>query len=362
MVVDYRQRKSYKDVTMMNHYIVMTGTSEQSGGGITSVIRLIKKMPVWKKYNIYWLETQVDGNVLKKLWWVIKATIKAPIVISKCKIVHFQMVPGITLLTQLPALVFANLFGKKIVMTIHIGNQLEPYANDRIFKWWLSRSDLILLLAKRWEKLFKESYLDVKVKTDVLYNACEVRQYIPMSKKKKIILFAGTHDSNKAPDILLNAWNLLKDKYPDWHIVFCGNGDVDHYQRMAENLDLKECVEFRGYVVGKEKESLFRETSILCLCSYMEGFPMAVLEAWSNSIAVLTTPVGGLPDVIDEGHNCLTFPRGDFKALANRLRVCIENEDLRRNIAAEGHKMAINNFSVDAISRKLDETYRNILD
>ena len=134
----------------------MVGNSEQSGGGIASVINLIRKMPVWDKYGIYLLATQKDGNKLTKLWCVTKAALKAPFVISRCKLVHFQMVPGITLINQLPALLSAKLFRKKVVMSVHVGNQLEKYATDRFFKWWLRRADLVLLLAKRWENLFKE--------------------------------------------------------------------------------------------------------------------------------------------------------------------------------------------------------------
>lgn len=42
--------------------VMMVGTTEKSGGGVTSVIKLIKKMPVWNKYNIYWLGTQTQQN------------------------------------------------------------------------------------------------------------------------------------------------------------------------------------------------------------------------------------------------------------------------------------------------------------
>ncbi len=344
-----------------NCIVVMTGTSEHSAGGITSVIKLIKQMPVWEDYGIYWLETQADGNLLKKLWCVIIAAIKSPFCIAKSKIVHFQMVPGITLVTQFPALFFAKLFNKKIVMTIHIGNQLEPYAKDKIFKWWLNRSDLILLLAKRWEKLFVELYPDVKVPLDVLYNACEIRPFISMKDKKKLILFAGTHDTNKAPDLLINAWATLKDSYPDWQIAFCGNGNVSYYKKIANEKGLDDSVVFKGYIVGDEKEQYFHDASVLCLCSYMEGFPMTVLEAWSHGIAVITTPVGGLPDVIEDGSNCLVFPTGDSDKLAEQLSRIIGDEALRERIGMAGYKCAQDVFSFDVINKKLDDIYSKMI-
>lgn len=152
--------------------------------------------------------------------------------------------------------------------------------------------------------LFKESYADVKVPTDVLYNACEMRPFIPMSEKQKLILFAGTLDKNKALDLLLKAWASIKDKYPEWRIAVLGSGDRPYFEAMSQELGCSGTVSFKGYVVGEEKERYFHDASILCLCSYMEGFPMTVLEAWSHGIAMITTPVGGLPDVIEDGVWC----------------------------------------------------------
>lgn len=341
--------------------VVMVGNSERSGGGIASVINLIRKMPVWEKYGIKLLATQKDGDKLSKFWCVCKAAITAPFVIARCKIVHFQMVPGITLLTQLPALLSAKLFRKKVVMSVHVGNQLENYASDRFFKWWFRRADLVLLLAKRWEKLFKESYADVKVPTDVLYNACEMRPFIPMSEKQKLILFAGTLDKNKALDLLLKAWASIKDKYPEWRIAVLGSGDRPYFEAMSQELGCSGTVSFKGYVVGEEKEHYFHDASILCLCSYMEGFPMTVLEAWSHGIAVITTPVGGLPDVIEDGVNCLTFPVGDFKILSKQLERLMDNDELREKLANCAYRIVGEIFSLETINEKLDRVYTDLL-
>lgn len=342
--------------------VVMTGTSEDANGGITAVIRLMKKMPVWEKYNVYWLVTQTNevGNK-NKFWTALKAALKAPFVIWHCRIVHFHMVPGITLFVQLPELLIAKLFRKKIIMEVHVGNQLVPYASDRFFKWWFRRADLVLLLAKRWEKLFKESYADVKVPTDVLYNACEMRPFIPMSEKQKLILFAGTLDKNKALDLLIKAWASIKDKYPEWRIAVLGSGDRPYFEAMSQELGCSGTVSFKGYVVGEEKEHYFHDASILCLCSYMEGFPMTVLEAWSHGIAVITTPVGGLPDVIEDSNNCLIFPTGDYSKLAEQLEMLINNDELRMRVGEQGYLNAESNFSMMTINNKIDSIYSNLI-
>lgn len=340
---------------------MMIGTSEKSGGGISSVIRLIKKMPVWEKYSCYWLGTQTQRGAFWKLWQAIKAAFLAPVIMWRYDIIHFHMVPGITLLIQLPELMVAKLYGKKVILEVHIGNQLVPYADNKFFKWWLKRADLILLLARRWEALLKDSYKEVKAPTDVLYNACEVMPPVPTEEKKNLIIFAGTIHDNKAPDLLLEAWSLLKDKYPDWKLSFMGSGDITKYERMAEDLNVSDCIEFTGYVVGKQKTQRFHDASIYCMCSYVEGFPMVVLEAWSYSIAVVTTPVGGLPDVIEEERNCLTFPFGDAKTLASQLDRLISDKQLRTDISRGGYLYAQEHFSLDVVNKYLDNIYSNLM-
>lgn len=52
---------------------------------------------------------------------------------------------------------------------------------------------------------------------------------------------------------------------------------------------------------------------------------MGVLDAWTYSIPCVVTPVGGLPDVIKEGKNCLTFPFDDVDALTMQLRKLMES-------------------------------------
>ena len=341
--------------------VLMVGTAECSGGGITSVIKLIKRMPVWEQYSCYWLETQIQGNIFKKCLYALKASIKAPLIMWKYDIIHFNMVPGINLLIQLPELIVAKLYGKKVIAEVHVGNQLVTYAESKLFRWWLKRADLVLLLAKKWVELFKKQYSDVHTPVDVLYNACESHPPILFEKKKKIITFVGTIDDNKAPDLLLKAWAALKKKYPDWRLLFLGQGDINKFQKLTDELGLTDVVEFKGQVVGTHKQEIFHDSSIYCMCSYREGFPMAVLEAWTYSTAVVTTPVGGLPDVIENGENCLTFPFGDHDTLAAQLDKIISDNKLRRCISENGYITAQENFSLEKINHKLNDIYTKLL-
>lgn len=341
--------------------VMMVGTTEKSGGGVTTVIKLIKKMPVWEKYHIYWLGTQTQENKLWRLWYAIKAAFISPFLIWRYDIIHFHFVPGTCQITQLPQLICAKLYGKKIILEIHIGNQLKKHTKNNFFKWWLNQADQILLLAKHWEKLFHENYPEITTPVSVLYNACEMVSPIKREDKENLIIMAGWLNENKAPDILIKAWNQIKDKHRDWHITIMGNGEVERFKQMAINMNLGDSIDFPGYLTGEKKEIILHKSSIYCMCSYEEGFPMVVLESWARNTAVITTPVGGLPDVIKDNENCLIFPFGDSNALANCLEKLIENEDLRWFISENGRLTAQKNFSLESINNELEKIYKNIL-
>ena len=347
---------------MGNRRVLIVGSAEQSAGGVATVIRQMKQMPVWQKYHCRWLGTQIQRSYAVKLWYAIKAHVIALFVIWRYDIVHFHTVPDrIGLVIQMPVLLMAMAGRKKVIVHLHTGNQLSRNTDNQLFRWWLQRADLIILLADRWQKLFKELYADINTPTAVLYNPCEEVPETPQEEKEKLIIMAALFNDNKAPDLLLHAWQKIKDRHPGWRIAMLGNGEVERYRRMAADMGLQDSVTFTGYVTGTVKASYFRRASILCVCSYEEGFPMVVLEAWMHGICVVTTPVGGLPDVLEDGKNALVFDFGHWEQLANHLERLIDDEALRRTMGAQGRHFISAHFSIQQINDQLAEIYQDVI-
>ena len=93
--------------------VLMVGSAEQSGGGVASVLRLMKTMPFWEKYHCGWLGTQIQRGYGVKLWFALKAYFKALFTIWQYHIVHFHTVPDkICLIIQMPVLLLAKKWQK----------------------------------------------------------------------------------------------------------------------------------------------------------------------------------------------------------------------------------------------------------
>lgn len=136
--------------------------------------------------------------------------------------------------------------------------------------------------------------------------------------------------------------------------------EIGQGKELAKSLQIESQTVFLGWVSGQDKDEIFRQSSIFCLPSYAEGFPMAVLDAWTYGLPVITTPVGGIPDVAIDGENMLLFNPGDIDMLAIQLERMIINNRLRERISAASYEFANHKFNIDTINQQLDDLYTEL--
>ena len=160
---------------------------------------------------------------------------------------------------------------------------------------------------------------------------------------------------------MIAAYASIAKEFPEWRIVFAGNGEVAQGKKLASDLGIAAQTEFLGWVSGNEKDKAFKEASIFCLPSYAEGFPMAVLDAWSYGLPVITTPVGGIPDVADDGENMLLFNPGDIDKLSLQMRRLISDEDLRERLHDRSLELAHTTFDAKRINEQIGEIYEELI-
>ena len=88
---------------------------------------------------------------------------------------------------------------------------------------------------------------------------------------------------------------------------------------------------------------------------------MAVLDAWAYHLPVITTSVGGIPDIAIDGENMLLFKPDDIHALANKLEKLLVDEELRCRLSRKSKELSEGIFSVVNITRDLDVTYSKLI-
>lgn len=340
--------------------VLVIATSRKTRGGITSVIKAHQTGEQWQKFHCKWIETHRDGNPIRKLWYLFSAILQYLFLLPFYDIVHIHI--ATTQSAKRKQLFFypAKWMKKKIIFHFHPSNEkflFEPY-NQKLYKKLFSQADLILVLSEQWKKWLEES-LGITEHVEVLYNPCP-RVNRREDIRENNILFAGTIIPRKGYGDLIKAFAKIAKKYPNWKIIFAGNGEIENAKKIASEYGISNQIVFPGWINGKKKEETFQKASIYCLASDGEGFPMGVLDAWAYGIPCVVTPVGGIPDIIKDEVNGLIFPVGDIDTLASKLEKLITNKDLRTKIVKETDKYVNNEFNVSSINQKLGQIYSNL--
>jgi glycosyltransferase involved in cell wall biosynthesis len=342
--------------------VLVVATSRKTRGGITAVIKAHETGEQWKKFHCYWVQTHRDGPSWRKLLYLISGMADFLIRLPFYDIVHIHTADYGTQKRKRIFTWIAKTCGKKLIVHLHSsgveysigGESKQLYSNT------FNYADKIIALSKTWKADVMRLFNISGSKIEILYNPCPKVIPSSISERQKYILFAGTLTHRKGFDDLIKAFADIKDKFPGWRLKLAGNGDIEQGKYLAKTLCCADSIDFLGWLNGEDKDNAFRKAAAYCLPSYSEGFPMGVLDAWAYHLPVITTPVGGVPDVAIDGENILLFNPGDVSGLSKRLAMVMSNEALRTKLSGASAELAHTRFSVSQISRDLDRIYSSL--
>jgi glycosyltransferase involved in cell wall biosynthesis len=161
----------------------------------------------------------------------------------------------------------------------------------------------------------------------------------------------------KRQDVLIRAFARVRQTVPAAHLVLVGDGPLlKDLQSLAAALDVADAVHFAGY--QPHSGPFLRAMDVFALTSRSEGMPQAVLEASVIGLPVVTSRVGGLPEVIEEGVTGLMFPSGDDGALAAALCELLSNRARRQSLGSAARARVETKFSV---ARMAGDYHRDFL-
>lgn len=335
--------------------VLVVATSRKTRGGITAVLKLYEQSRMWRQYHCRWIGTHRDGSNLMKLWYLATAFIQYLILIPFYDIVHIHFSLSTSAKRKYPFFKLAKMLGKKTVIHLHCGSQIDEIWNS-IYQTMFEQCDCGILLSESIKTKIEE-HVGKLDKLKVVYNPCPLITDTTTYKKENHILFSGTLYEGKGYLDLIKAFAKIAPHYPDWKLVLAGNGEEEKARGMAHDLGIEKQVELLGWVNGEAKHRAFCEAKALCLPSYAEGFPMAVLDAWAYGLPIITTPVGGIPDVASDGENMLLFNPGDIEMLSEKLEMIISDKDLQKKLTVASQKLATETFNLENVTQQVARIY-----
>lgn len=338
--------------------VLQVGVGRQSRGGVSSFLQGIARFRKLNLSDFDFLEVQGSGGYLTKFKLLFSGFVKTIWRVPLHDIVHFHSTPGNCLLIQFPILLYSKLCFKKVIVHIHVGNQICHYRTSKLFYLFLRLADRVVVLAKVFEASIHNMGISPH-KVSTIYNPAPA--IIHSSNKSKILLYAAFMDKNKGYDTVIRAFARIASDFPAWRLIMAGTGETDQARELVKQLGAEKQIEIKEWVEKKEKHDLFMKASVYCMASEKEGFPMSVLEAWAYGLALVSTTAGGLVDVLENNKNALVFSYNDSVGLSRQLWRIFQDESLRLRLSEESWNMAQNVFSSDATEDSLLKLYGEIM-
>jgi glycosyltransferase involved in cell wall biosynthesis len=181
----------------------------------------------------------------------------------------------------------------------------------------------------------------------------QVRESLGIPETAKVVGTVGRLTEVKRQDRLLRAVATL----PDVWLLVVGDGDERaNLERLAAELGVAKRTRFAGY--QPQPEAYLRAMDAFALTSRSEGFPVSLLEAWAAGMPVVSTAVGGIPDVVTDGTDGLLVRDGDGPELGEAIRRVLTDPALAERLTRNGATTVRERYSLERVAAGYEARYR----
>jgi glycosyltransferase involved in cell wall biosynthesis len=179
------------------------------------------------------------------------------------------------------------------------------------------------------------------------------------------ILFAGNLITSKGVDVLLGAFAQVVRQGIACRLKLLGEGEAkESLRRLAESRGVGELVDWSPFVPMDKMPEESGAATIVALPSRGhrgEGMPLSLAEALIGRAAVVATPAGGVPEIIQDGVTGLLVPDGDENALAEALVRLLTDAGLRDRLVAKGRMESLERFAPGPAAGRFLALYAEVI-
>lgn len=318
--------------------------------------------------NMQFIPTWRNGNILVKIWYAVYSYvffIWYMLFVRSVKIVHIQGAAFASFERNVFFVKVGKLFGKKVVMHMHCAD-FESYYNPSKHKQrivdTINACDLYLVLSDSWKQYFES----IGVKSNiikVLNNTITppVTKRVKRSTDILNLLYLGVIGQRKGIYDILNALKDNKEMF-DGKVVLRigGNQEEEKLQACINEYGLQGMVKFEGFVSGEKKIECLNWADVYILPSFNEGLPIGILEAMSYRHPIISTPVGGIPEVVKDGVNGIMVKPGNVQEIAKAISAFVGDKKLVEEYGMHSIEL-VKPYLPETVFAALSEMYSHLI-
>lgn len=191
-------------------------------------------------------------------------------------------------------------------------------------------------------------------------NTTDIRKEFSLEEDDIVIGFIGRIVTAKGLEYLLDALPYLKGEFKSIKFLIVGEGSlVEELKERAKKNNIFDNILFTGK--RRDIPEILASINIFVMPSIAEGFPNALLEAMAMGKPIVTTEVGGIPEIVKNGFNGLLVPPRDTVSLSKAIKELISNDRLAAKLGQAARDLVHDNLSIKAIAQKWQSLYLSIL-
>lgn len=341
------------------HKVLTIGPSLKTLGGMASVLKVYEESVPGFKH----LASNSPRGTVPGLFALAATLLRMPIERLRGRsVLHVHTASGKSFVRKSWIMRYGRLLGYKIIYHCHGAESKEYFQRIGLpkAKNTLDLASAVVVLSQSWKDYFESTFGLGNV--HVIYNPIALPENPPMpaSASPLELLFLGRFGDRKG---IFDLLSVIAANQQRWrgrvHLRAGGDGEVDRFKEMVSREGISDMVDYIGWVDGEAKEKAYAASHILVLPSYNEGLPISVLEGMAHAKPIISTPVGGIPEVVVTGVNGFLVEPGDKEALTKVIDCYLENP---RQIDAHGResRRLAERFSPQAITNQLKQLYQSL--
>jgi len=256
------------------------------------------------------------------------------------------------------------------IIFIH-GGGMHPWRRKKIQQNFFQNADSIIAVSEIIKKQYeKRTGKKIIVMPNLIPCEHSKQNKIDLLEKhnlknKIIILYLGTIKKIKGIETLIDAFMDLELKYvqnKNVKLIICGDGPLkESLEKKIDSMGFKEHIKFLGFVDDQTKLEYLKLADIYVIPSHFEAQSISLLEAMSNGLPIIGSDTNGINNLIVDGDNGLLFPVDNQDILKNKIKLLIDNENLRLDFGKKSENYYNKNFNYTVWLKKLIHIYTSSL-
>lgn len=284
----------------------------KSSGGISVQVDLLKKHLIEDGYIVDVFSTKVPIWRRLLLFFPLRRTAKT------YDILHIHCCSGWGFFPAVLGIVVGRSLGKRIILSYHGGSAAVFFAKyPRFVKYWFMRTDINIALSGYVGKEFEK----LGVPHTIIPNIVELdnTHYHRRTVLNPRFICTRAHEELYNIPCILRAIKTVQRQFPAASLVLVGDGSQHEcLVQMVEDLKLNNVV-FSGSVDNSKVYDYLDCADIFLTSPRIDNMPVSVLEAMNSGLLVISSNVGGISYIIEDGKTGLLFDDNDDNALAKLM-------------------------------------------